>query len=343
MTPPTFIPNRTDRTARLLAAVAISAAGGAATWWFLALRFSDFEYFHVAARLVLAGVSPYDPARWPLSNPYPYPLPAALVLVPLAPLSMRVAGGIFIAVSTLLLALGLTRDRREGLWPLLAFATPAYAMAVRLGQWTPLLVAATLWPLLAPVASLKPSLGVPVFVAAPSRAARWWAVAGGALLALVAMGVQPTWPREWLGVVTRDAHHVSPVGLPGGALLLTAALRWRRPEARLLLALACVPQIFMFADQLLLVRVPRTPRERIAQAALMWAGLALLVAALGPHERPLVTGRSYVLFFAYLPALVMVLRRPNEGPTPAWLERSLDNGRALLLRAGQSLRGRGSD
>ena len=37
-------------------------------------------------------------------------------------------------------------------------------------------------------------------------------------------------------------------------------------------------------------------------------------------ERALMTGIAVVVGM-YLPALVMVLRRPNEGPLPVWLER----------------------
>src|ERR1051325_4113890 len=45
---------------------------------------------------------------------------------------------------------------------------------------------------------------------------------------------------QWLAL-TGETHHVRPViTLPGGLLLFASALRWRRPEARSLLALSII-------------------------------------------------------------------------------------------------------
>jgi hypothetical protein len=243
---------------------------------------------------------------------------------------MSWAGALFFGVASGLLAFGLTRRADDGPWPLLAFATPAYLIAARLGQWTPLLTAAMLWPALAPLACLKPSLGVPIVAARPSR----WAVMGAALLCAAALLVRPKWPMEWLGVLQGDPIHFAPIKLLGGPVLALAVLRWRRAEARLLLALACVPQIFLFADQLLLIVVPATRRERLAQAVLMWIGWALAARATGPGEMVMLVAPPYVLAFVYLPALVMVLRRPNEGGVGEWLERVLVRSRVPRWIAG---------
>jgi hypothetical protein len=104
----------------------------------------------------------------------------------------------------------------------------------------------------------------------------------------------------------------------GGFLLLLAALRWRRPEARLLLAVACVPHTPSLYDVLLLFFACHTLRETLTLAilthALFWgwisfgSGATFDAYALG-------LGQAAV-FVVYLPVLVMILRRPNEFPHP---------------------------
>jgi hypothetical protein len=95
-----------------------------------------------------------------------------------------------------------------------------------------------------------------------------------------------------------------------------AALRWRTREARLLLAMALVPQVLFFYDQLPLFLVCRTRRE--ALAFIGW-GMAVMMVYLIPAFVGF--GGPWAMIACYLPALVIVLRRPNEGPAPQWLER----------------------
>ena len=95
-------------------------------------------------------------------------------------------------------------------------------------------------------------------------------------------------------------------------------------EARLLVALACVPQSTVIYEGLYFMLVPSTR-------------LALLAASLGSYvgylwqshyartatslvELQYGAGDALVACF-YLPALIAILRRPNEGETPAWMER----------------------
>jgi hypothetical protein len=116
--------------------------------------------------------------------------------------------------------------------------------------------------------------------------------------------------------------HPAPITLPGGIAALLALLRWRRFEARLFLTMACVPQLMYFADQLPLWLVPKTRRESIflsASSLVAWASALIITIRTG--RQPAFDSSPYVLLGVYLPALVMVLRRPNEGPIPAWLER----------------------
>ena len=116
--------------------------------------------------------------------------------------------------------------------------------------------------------------------------------------------------------------HPAPIFTPGGVLLLLALVRWRRPEARLVAAMACVPQLMYFADQLPLWLVPRTRREAMLLSALSivaWAAALLIEVPAG--RQPAFDSGPFVLAGVYLPTLVMVLRRPNEGSVPGLIER----------------------
>jgi hypothetical protein len=117
--------------------------------------------------------------------------------------------------------------------------------------------------------------------------------------------------------------HNAPIRTPLGAIVLLALLRWRRPEARLLLAMACVPQVLLFADQLPLALVARSRREMFFYVA--WSLTAWQAWALWAMHKPyyLEHAAPYVLFGCYLPALLLIVRRSNEGALPAWMERFL--------------------
>jgi hypothetical protein len=188
--------------------------------------------------------------------------------------------------------------------------------AVAQGQWSPLLVAAAVLPWLGFVWTAKPTIGGALFAGYPSRAASWGAVT----MVLVSVLAWPTWPGEWLNAV-RHAEHLRPlVARPGGALLLLALFRWREPEARLLAALACVPQTAGLYESLPLFLIPRDKGEGYLLAALSYVpAFELWVlnphAASGPLESVIEAKWPLLFLSLYLPALVMVLRRRNsKGP-----------------------------
>jgi hypothetical protein len=165
---------------------------------------------------------------------------------------------------------------------------------------------------------LKPNIGLAATLAKPTRIG----ILGGAALLIGTLVIQPTWPRQWLDNLHSMPPHPAPIFIPGGALILVAALRWRRPEARLLVTMACVPQLMYFADQLPLWLVPRTRRETLllsATSIVAWAAALLII--IPADGSPALTGAPYVLVGVYLPAVVMVLRRPNEGAIHPVLER----------------------
>ena len=93
----------------------------------------------------------------------------------------------------------------------------------------------------------------------------------------------------------------------------------------MLVALACVPQSMLLYDTVPLLLIPRTRGE-----ALLLSGCSIFTLWLTIHFRPydsfadyaLTSGRLFTPLL-YLPATIMVLRRPNEGEIPAWLERAI--------------------
>jgi hypothetical protein len=176
----------------------------------------------------------------------------------------------------------------------------------------------------------KPTIGAAAFAARPT----WWAVIGTLVLSGVAFAMQPNWIVEWrriLAIPWGDpgalVGYPLPIGRPWGFLIALCVLRWRRPEARFVLALACVPQTPLLYETTPLFLVPRTWKQAavlvvLGYAVAVWVGYASHGATLDARERYLITGRGIVIGM-YLPCVWMLLRRPNEGTIPAWLERRI--------------------
>ena len=100
--------------------------------------------------------------------------------------------------------------------------------------------------------------------------------------------------------------------------MLLGLLRWRRPEGRLLAALALVPQTTALYETLPLALLCRNRPQAAAFATLTM--VAHLLFLLGPQGAwPI--GAEYqwwvLLALVYLPAIALVLRRPNEADS-AW-------------------------
>jgi hypothetical protein len=136
--------------------------------------------------------------------------------------------------------------------------------------------------------------------------------------------VEPGWVSGWR-VAVGTLYHVPPVLRPFGWVLLLAVLRWRDPRARFLVAFALIPQAAMPYDALPLLLIPQTFLERA-----IFVGGTQIVALYGLNRLNPVNPGSFAaelwpltLGLGYLPALVMVLRRPR-----APLERSGRNGQS---------------
>jgi hypothetical protein len=237
----------------------------------------DLLQFWYAARMLLAGHDPYagiGPGR-AFDYPFPmvYPLPAAVPFLPLASVPAAWVCAVVMGVGVAALAWALL----DSGWPsLLAFASFCIWHAVGAGQWSPILSASVVLSPLAVFYVCKPTVGAALWLARPS----WWAIGGGVVLLAVAFLLDPTWVDQWRGALGRAmvrAHgqfpYHAPAMMPGGFLVLVALTRWRRWEARLLVALACIPHTTLPYELVPLFFIPRGWKECGAFVALTYRRL----------------------------------------------------------------------
>lgn len=278
--------------------------------------YPDFLAFWYAARSFIGGLDPYavTPSAAPyfVNDRFFYPFPSVLAIVPFAGLPLAAAGALFFGLSSALLAFAVTRDNLVRLPLFLSFP---YVMAASLGQWAPLVMAAVLLPGLGFLAVCKPNIGLALAATRPTRAA----IYGGAAFLLASLAFDPSWPAKWLANLRTMQGHPPPLFTIVGAALVLAVLRWRREDGRLVLSMAAVPQLPMFADQLPLMLVPRTRVEAMILALLSHVGGLLWIKTRVPGAHPSANAAIFVLAFVYYPALVLVLRRPNDGTLRDWL------------------------
>lgn len=309
---------RSEQAGRVLLVVVIALACGYFT--FVTARpayvTTDYEYLWRAARLWASGVDPYvvKPRAawlhlWPLFDPLFYPLPGVMFAGLFAAWPLAISQVVFVTLASAFLA---WRMSRRALWPLLIFVTPSFWMAAFLGQWSPWLTLAALVPNVGFLLACKPTIGLACFCYRPT----WRAVVSGCLIVVLSLALMPSWPWEWLDNLKWVQRHPPAILVPGGWFLALAALRWRQREARLLLAMACVPQLLFFADQLPLFLVSRTRREAILFTATGALVGAIWVARHFMRYAAVQLTGPYVLLGCYLPALWIVLRRPNVESEP---------------------------
>lgn len=302
----------------MLTIAAVELAGGFA-WFFRHGRGdlgqgTDLTPILVGVRAVLAGLNPYaaDP-----DQPLLYPFTALVLLAPAAyaAISPAILDAIWSGTSAGLLTWAVTRDR---LWSpaLLMVCSPAMFQSIQVSQWTPLLLALTLLSRGSGfVYACKPSTALWLFTYRPT----WRAVGEGAALLAVSLALWPGWPLAWVHGLSEARWSISLLTVPGGALLLLALLRWRLPEARMLVVMACAPQTPLLYETLPLGLIPQT----WMQGGVLWIGM--LVARFGALSLGQDLGTSaipalavWMVWCVYLPALAILL----------W------SGRSTLRRAG---------
>jgi hypothetical protein len=298
---------------------------------------SDFDQLWFAARALWRGADPYAligpgrPFDW--RWPFVYPLSTAVAFLPFAILPVLAARVAFTSLSAAVLAFALSRRGRGVLVVLLS---ASMLDAVRTAQLSPLLTAAVLLTGVSFAFPLKPHTGLALLAAGARPRAIAIATVTGVLLAAIAFSAQPDWVSHWLRALRATIHFRAPVFAVGGPLLLLAVLRWRRLDARVLLACVCVPHTPTVYDVLPLALAVRTFREGLVFALLTHAALFAQLAWVSTEPNGAPSRAANILNVAiYLPVLVAVLLRPNEGPAPAWLEQ-------LTSRTPAWLRGRPS-
>jgi hypothetical protein len=306
---------------RILIAIGLGLFAAAISWFAThrpGFGVPDFHWWWVGARALLDGQNPYEVVPRVIGSEFRlfHPMPAMLVTLPLAYLPPDVALSLFSAISTAVLAYVVTRYSYH-LLPL--FLSASFAHAAVMGQWSLILTAAMLVPWLAFLGAVKPNVGIAMLGASLS----WRAAAAMVAIVVISLALMPTWPKVWLAQLSSSPYHFSPLRTPIGFLTLAALARWRRPEARLLAVLGVVPQSPFVYEVLPLFLIPRTRFQ--SYALVIGSDLALGVYL---YTRGMDTSSFYrynglaIVIGLYLPALWMVLRRPNEGAVPAWLERA---------------------
>jgi hypothetical protein len=302
---------------RLLVAVSIGAVAGA--YCYAAMSHStspnqaaDFTWYWLAARALIQRHDPYVAVQaggvYQLVMPWIYPLTTAVLVVPFAlVLNPVLSASAFITLSAALLSWCLSR---EGYSRFPIFLSVPFLWAANSGQLSPLMTASALVPWLGWIAPVKPNLGIATLAYRPARIA----IIGSVVFVLFCFAIQPNWLIQWIQALPNRPAGVyrSPLLATGGFAILLVLLRWKRPETRLLLALAVVPQNLLFYDQLLLWLIPQTWKESALLSVLSFVALFAGNSGFSPtatnaevvgHYAPMINA------FLFLPCVIMILRR----------------------------------
>ncbi|MBL0171663.1 MAG: hypothetical protein IPP90_13230, partial [Gemmatimonadaceae bacterium] len=275
---------------------------------------TDLDQWYFAARAMLQGRNPYDavgPARefkwdWPLN----YPLSTVLLTMPLTVLSLPAARVAFSTVAGGVLGYALGKDRFQRIG--LVFSA-AFVIAISRNQWSPFITAAYFAPMAAVFLAAKPNMALAFLASIRSwRPLRRIAGIGLAAVAVSVM-VRPSWPLEWLRALGQMEYVVAPIMRPYAWMLALALLKWRRTDARIFLALVCVPQTPSLYDLLPLFVLMRTPRD-VSILSLLTHALFLTIVVLGPFpsfDRYAYELGNVATVVIYLPVMLMLLGRPN--------------------------------
>ena len=297
---------------------------------------TDFDQLWHAARALLAGNDPYTAVgpgktfQW--DWPHYYPLPAVILAIPFTVLPVIGARIAFSALCAALVGWALGARLRTH-WPLLLSA--AWIISTSRAQWAPLLLAAAWIPALGFAIAAKPNVGLAALAAQNRLKDVAVSLVGCFAILLLCFIAQPGWFASWREAIATAPHIQSAVTmLPFGPLLLLAALRWRRADARLLLALAVIPHTPSVYDLLVLFFACRSLRETTVLAlltqALYW-GIVFFGSFNTFDAYAEGLGRAAILV-VYLPVLAAILFRANQPDDPIQPVKA-SSGTATLLPA----------
>lgn len=277
---------------------------------------TDFYQVWAGAKVLLEGGNPYELVgpgkKYHILFALPYPATALAAVIPFTFISEHAGSLIFVWLSTFALAYGVMG---KGWYLLPIFASEAFLSSVHLAQWTIPLTAALFIPWLAAFGAVKPQTGLSVLAGSPRTATLKATLIGGAVLIAVSLALRPSWPVEWLEVVRSSRQMIPPVTRLGGVFILLALLRWRRPETWLILSMACLPQNSSWYTTLPLLTVAQNFRESAALSIVSTLGVvtgSMFVWAGVSDEFRFWSIGGMLTATAYLPAVIVVLMRPNE-------------------------------
>jgi hypothetical protein len=223
-------------------------------------------------------------------------------------LPLELGRALFVGLGLGLLIFAVTR---EGWWPAVLLASGPVVEAGVVGQWSPVVTAGSLLPALAWVLACKPNLGLCLWLGSPDRRTARRLALGALAAVIVSLVVFPGWPTSYFEAASHSPHR-SLILRPFGWLLLLALVGWRDPSARLLAALALLPQSATFYDGLPALLAARRRGEAILLSALSLIGYLLAMSrdrTMLSYPGIVAQGWPYVLVTLYLPALALVLRR----------------------------------
>src|SRR3954468_11154977 len=273
---------------------------------------SDLAPIWASARARLHGQDPYGtvgPGRaFDTDFPQIYPMTAIVTVLPLGLLPLRWADTLFVALGFGLVNWAVTKKRL--LTPaLVALVSFGALMTLQTSQWSLLLTGAALVPVVGGLLIAKPTIGLALFAAFP----RWKTAIGCLAVLVLSILVWPAWIGEWRATLASAPHVVPPLTRRVGPLLLLALIKWKRADARLLLALACVPHTTAPYETIPLFLIPQT----WPQAWILWAlgfvayGAQLLSGPYTSQAAYWASGAEWIVALLYLPCLAMILYRPN--------------------------------
>ena len=184
------------------------------------------------------------------------------------------------------------------------------------------MTAAVFIPSIALIAAAKPQSSAAIVGSSPSRLALFASLVGGFVLIGFSFVLLPHWFAEWRHMVGTTNYFVAPIARTGGVAIALVLLRWRRSDAWLVMIAACLPQTWYPYNGLLLLVVAETYREACALSlfsSAVWMMVYLLIPGEMRTDQTRELWGTLLVASSYLPATLLVLRRPNEGPSPWWL------------------------
>lgn len=259
-----------------------------------------------AATDLLHGQDPYR--HTPNATRIPYPLPAALVVIPLTVFPREWQAALFIFTITSMLVFVMIRD--GAYWRLIILLSPSFFSTVAHTQWSLLLLILAYMPtatILTGMAAIKPHMALPVIC---SQGITTRKILVPSVLVLCSLIIMPAWPWIWLSQLGTYRGFIPALTAPLGPLLLLLFLQWPDKRSQYLSLLALMPQYPLFYDQLLVYYCATNARSTAGLVVAGW--IALFVSVQYPPLTPM-----WLTLLLYIPTLVIILSSSTVAATPA--------------------------